>query len=329
MRDADLAVRPPAGTETVAGYGLAAEITSEHVAAMALDRHGQVLGQARRPLDHAATPTAAVLAEVAEAVAGLVGGVAAPIGSPAGLTVAAHDPLGGAGVDPVEDVRRRLAELLPADHTPLPVRAAAPAQLAAVAELRIPESNRTEMLVLHGGTTLGAGVVTGGRLATGQHGTAGRIGHLRVDPNGRSCRCGRVGCWETVVGVVALLEAATDPDDPVRDPALDRDSRLALLVQRARVGDSRTHAALQRVGGWLGRGATALVAALDPGVVVLGGYFAAVGEWLVPTVEAELAAAGQVTATYGPRVEVSSLDATAVLRGGALLALEHWNGVSR
>ena len=69
-----------------------------------------------------------------------------------------------------------------------------------------------------------------------------------VDAQGHRCGCGRIGCWETVVGLRALLDAAADPDDPVRDPALGLEERLVELNRRAELGDTRTLAALERVG---------------------------------------------------------------------------------
>ena len=62
--------------------------------------------------------------------------------------------------------------------------------------------------------------------------------------------CGRTGCWETVVGLTALLHKATDSDDPVRDPSLDVEQRLAGITRRAEAGDARTLSALKDVGTW-------------------------------------------------------------------------------
>jgi predicted NBD/HSP70 family sugar kinase len=59
---------------------------------------------------------------------------------------------------------------------------------------------------------------------------------MPVAPPGRTCGCGRTGCWETVVGLTALLHKATDRDDPVRDPSLDVEQRLAGITRRPKRG---------------------------------------------------------------------------------------------
>lgn len=61
--------------------------------------------------------------------------------------------------------------------------------------------------VLDATTGLGLGVVTGGRLLTGQSGMGGEIGHVTVDPKGMLCGCGNHGCLETLATDSALARA--------------------------------------------------------------------------------------------------------------------------
>ncbi len=53
-------------------------------------------------------------------------------------------------------------------------------------------------------TGVGLGVMSRGRLLTGQNGLAGEIGHITVDRHGRKCGCGNSGCLETVACDTAL-----------------------------------------------------------------------------------------------------------------------------
>lgn len=53
-------------------------------------------------------------------------------------------------------------------------------------------------------TGVGLGVMSSGRLLTGQSGLAGEIGHITVDVRGRRCGCGNRGCLETVACDTAL-----------------------------------------------------------------------------------------------------------------------------
>jgi predicted NBD/HSP70 family sugar kinase len=64
-----------------------------------------------------------------------------------------------------------------------------------------------DFAVLDATTGLGLGVITGGRLLSGNSGMAGEIGHVTIDPRGELCGCGNHGCLETVATDVALCRA--------------------------------------------------------------------------------------------------------------------------
>ena len=55
------------------------------------------------------------------------------------------------------------------------------------------------------GTGLGSGIYIDNKLVYGAHGIAGEYGHIRVIPNGRTCKCGRLGCLETYVSATGVV----------------------------------------------------------------------------------------------------------------------------
>jgi predicted NBD/HSP70 family sugar kinase len=193
------------------------------------------------------------------------------------------------------------------------------ANLGAMAEhAELPVS---DLVYLTGDFGIGGGVVSGGRLVRGSLGFAGEIGHMSMDPLGPMCSCGRRGCWETQVGLAALLHACADPDDPVRDPTLGLDERTAIIRSRAEQDDQRTLHALHQIGSALGIGVSIVVNLLNPAVVVLGGYFAALPEWLVEPVRAEVTSRVLAPGAGGVTVVGSRLGFTAATTGGALASL--------
>lgn len=313
--------------------GIGAEVNVDHVATMAVDLTGEVLAESRRGLDTRQLGPTEVLDELVALLRTTLLAVESLGAVPVAVTV---------GVAGLVDVHTDTVTLAPnlswrdvpvaawiterlsvGTDAPLPpVHVDNEANLAAIAELDPSDPDRADMLVLFGEVGVGGGIVADGRLLRGRHGWAGEFGHMIVDPQGRRCGCGRVGCWETVIGLRALLDAATDPDDPVRDPAITLEERLDQLADRARRGDTRTLAALHQVGSWLGTGTAALVNALDPGVVVLSGYFAALGKWLSPAVREQLNAAVLAPQAGDTRVVLSTLGPTAAVRGAAVVSLE-------
>jgi predicted NBD/HSP70 family sugar kinase len=308
--------------------GLGAEINVNHVSTLALDLGGRVVSEHKLGLDAHAAPAEDVIDRLAELVQQTLTDLARRDIAPAGLTVGVaglvdreravltHGPNLGWHDVPVGDLLR---DRLGTDY---PIAVDNEGNLAAIAEATPGDPGRQDILVIFGEVGVGGGIVADGRLLRGRQGYAGEFGHMIVEPQGRRCGCGRVGCWETVSGLRAVLDLAADPDDPVRDPALGIDDRLAELNRRAGLGDTRTLAALEQVGGWVGVGAAMLANALNPAAIVLSGYLAAVGEHMRPAIEAGLQAGVLAPDAGGTRVELSTLGFTAAVRGGAQLALE-------
>lgn len=193
------------------------------------------------------------------------------------------------------------------------------ANLGAMAEMA--NMDVADLVYLTGDFGIGGGVIAGGRLIRGFGGFAGEIGHMAMDPLGPYCSCGRRGCWETQVGLGALLHACADPDDPIRDPGLDLDQRMRMIRARAEQHDQRTLDALHQIGVALGLGVSYLVNLLNPAVVVLGGYFAALPEWLVEPIRNQVVAHVLAPGAGGARVVGSRLGFTAATTGGALASL--------
>ena len=70
------------------------------------------------------------------------------------------------------------------------------------------------------GTGIGGAVLEQGKVTRGR-GSAGQLGHLCIDPKGRACVCGRIGCLETVSSGTAfgihLAEAGLSLETRVED----------------------------------------------------------------------------------------------------------------
>lgn len=196
------------------------------------------------------------------------------------------------------------------------------ANLAALAEYRQGQHAGTANLVhLTGGAGLGAGVVADGRLLRGARGFAGELGHVPIDPAGPACPCGRHGCLEAVAGIPALVRRAlpeAEQDGPITDfaPEIER------IRIRARQEDPATLTALAEVGRHLGYGAALLANLVNPEVVLLGGHFATLAPWLLPTAEQELLAQTLAPEAGGVRLLASALGPGAAAIGAAARTLE-------
>ncbi|MFJ9340531.1 ROK family protein [Streptomyces sp. NPDC101733] len=197
------------------------------------------------------------------------------------------------------------------------------AKLAALAEHALVQGEDvSDMVCITGERGIGAGIISEGRLLRGATGFAGEVGHMPLDPQRRPCVCGRLGCWEVMVGLDAILRLAADEDDPVHDPTVALETRLGELRRRARDGDPRTREALARVAEDLGLGLGLLADVLNPHTVVLGGYFTHIGDLMLERVREVVRARVMAPAAGACEVRLSTLGFGAAARGGAHLALD-------
>lgn len=312
----------------IGGIGL--EINVDYLTALVLDLTNSVVFERRVALDAQALGAEAVLDAMAELTADVIGECARRGLVLAGATVA---------IPALVDVAAGVVAFAPNLHwrqTPVvkglidrlgplsfPIRVDNDANLAALGEYAMGSVAGTPDLVyLTGETGVGGGVMVGGRLLRGAEGFSGEFGHIPLGELGYPCGCGRVGCWETTVGLGGLMRLAATHDDPVRDPSLDLEQRLEMISRRARDGDRRTLDALEQIAACLGLGASILVNVFNPRALVLGGYFASLGPYLLDRVVTELRARVVAPDMGGCQVELSRLGFTAASRGGAHVALQ-------
>src|SRR3954469_2361418 len=126
-----------------------------------------------------------------------------------------------------------------AERYDVPVNVANDSQAAALAEYTYAGGDRVPNLIaIRVGRGVGAGLILRGALFQGDGSGAGEIGHVVVNENGALCRCGRIGCLETVAGMRAIeaqASAATgSPTDLVGTrKAIDAGEPWALAIADA------------------------------------------------------------------------------------------------
>ena len=294
---------------------LGVEANVDYVSAVALDLTGRTVFTEERPVDVPTPETlAALAAEMADRLATgrhrLLGVAAAVPGlvESAGARVAYAPNLGWRDLDLAAEIRAGLPDdvVVTVDND---ANCAALAETTHGAARGIPD-----VLYLTGTVGIGGGIVTAGRIVRGGFGYAGEVGHMQIGDLGRTCACGRNGCWETVIGLRAMVHAVgghvPDPADPIA---------VATDIAARAEHDAGVRAGLADVARWLATGVTVLANALNPTVVVLGGYFVPLGPWLLPQLRDALA-----TGVFGEpacRAELSELGLHAAAVGAAAQSL--------
>jgi len=183
----------------------------------------------------------------------------------------------------------------------------------------------SDFLLVTLGTGVGSGFVVGGRLVYGHDGFAGELGHVIVEPGGRSCGCGRRGCLETYASVTGLVRTVREGLRHGRRSSLSSLGPEALdgraVHDAAEAGDALAAEAFEATGARLGLALANAAAITSPAAIVLfGGLLAAGPRFLVPTKSAFEA---NLLNLYCDKIElrVSGLDGPdAAILGASALA---------
>jgi glucokinase len=253
------------------------------VQAAVLDDEGQVIGQGRTR-----TPTKGGPPDVVEAIGAAVKDAlksakadvgAVGIGTPGAVdpdtghvTGAANLPGFGEPV-PLRDLVR---DALGASS----VRIDNDVNVGTLAEHRLGAGRGLDdLLAVFAGSGVGGGVILGGELRRGDHGSAGEIGHVVVQMGGDLCSCGRRGCMEAYAGRVSIerkARAAMEVGRPSLLPGIMRERGRArmtsgVIAAALDAGDDLIHELVDAAVAALGAGIASAVNVLDVQAVILGG----------------------------------------------------------
>jgi predicted NBD/HSP70 family sugar kinase len=284
-----------------AGYALGIEIDARRTAVLLADLDGRVVGDHHADLAagcsalerlaavRAAVKTCLAAAGVTRtelrAVAAGTPGVIDPAGKVAFCTVVP----GWQGFDLARELGRSFT---------CPVLVENDANLAAVAERwRGVARDVDDIVYVLAGLHTGAGAIIGGRLHRGRWGAAGEVGTLP-----------ELGLRNTTADLAGQAAAG---------PGSTRSAATEVLAA-AEKGDAAARARVDQVAARMARGIAAMVLALDPEMVVVGGTLTQAGDLLVDALRRHV-----LPLCLSPtRVEASTLAGESVGLGAVRLALD-------
>ena len=197
----------------------------------------------------------------------------------------------------------------------VPISVANDADLGALGEFRRGGlGGVSDLVYISGEVGIGCGVIIDGEPLLGAAGYAGEAGHTLINPGGKKCRCGATGCWETEAGEKPLLRRVGARQSASGLAAVDA------VVELAHAGDGPTLDAIAETGMWLGLGMSNLINMFNPGVIVLGGLYHRLFDYIEEPV---LSGIDRALAASRAMVQIrrSAIGPNAPLVGAAELAL--------
>jgi predicted NBD/HSP70 family sugar kinase len=192
----------------------------------------------------------------------------------------------------------------------LPVSVGNDADLGILAEHRRGAARGYDDVVFIAGEVgVGGGLIVGGAPLVGAGGYAGELGHVLVHPQGRPCRCGARGCWETEIGGPAIARALGLGSVTTED-----------LVEAMRCAAAEGSTALDGVAHHVGLGLATIVNIINPRLVIIGGLLRELFPSNAAAVRASLDAAALTATAEQVSLVTPELGGDAVLVGASELA---------
>jgi predicted NBD/HSP70 family sugar kinase len=167
------------------------------------------------------------------------------------------------------------------------------------------DENLIVVNVIHG---IGAGILINGRLFQGDGGGAGEIGHVVVQDNGELCRCGKLGCLETVSSARAVVQQ-------MKMNSLDE------VVLSYLNGDKKAEAVIGKAGHYLGASLANLIGTLNIHQIVLTGDMTRFGEKWLNAVSTSMQTSAFSRMAEGTKLEIGKLDYRACILGASAFLL--------
>jgi predicted NBD/HSP70 family sugar kinase len=227
-----------------------------------------------------------------------------------------------------------LGDLLRARYR-LPVYVANDSQLAALAQYMFGgDQYESNLIVVKVATGIGSGIVLDGRLFQGDGFGAGEVGHITVVENGHRCRCGNLGCLETVASIPAVIKRADElarvtPGSLLNKPAdAGHGITFETVVSAFEAGDDAARQVVFETGRFLGVGAAILIGTLNVHRIVFLSPLARFGAPLADTIRQEMLKRSLPMLAQDTHVELVEPRPEMVIRGASTLLLAHELGLT-
>jgi glucokinase-like ROK family protein len=307
------------------------EISGRGQRVVVSDRDGRILGQAHAIDSSAPAPV------VIDTVEGLIdqacqnagiepsdvtaAGVAfgGPVDSDRGLTLLSHRAAGFENFPLVHLIEELFG---------IPTVIENDARAAALGESMYGSARGSRDLVyIHLGTGVGAGIIVDGQFVRGPSGTAGEIGHMVIAPDGPICSCGKPGHLEAYASGPSILSryrAALRSSTVAAEresPESERTLTVRSIFTESERSDGLAREVVAETVQVLGIAVANLITVLSPGVVVFGGYVSESGSVLINPVSARVRQYTYPAAARRVRITHSQLGADANVTGAVALAV--------
>ncbi len=160
----------------------------------------------------------------------------------------------------------------------IPVYLGNDVEIAAIGELKFGAAKGYDDVVcVFVGTGVGSSIVKNGEIIRGATGTAGEIGHIIVDLNGRPCACGAHGCLEAYASRSAIEKRIEGALKKGRHSVIldymesGKSITSSMIYESIERGDELVTQCVDEAAEYLSGGLASIINFVNPKLIILGG----------------------------------------------------------
>ena len=186
-----------------------------------------------------------------------------------------------------------------------------------------------KILCITVGTGIGGCIMFNGSVEHGILGSAGEVGHIIIEYDGRPCNCGNRGCFEQYASASALIGSFTKRVEKGEKSLIsktlssEKDINAQMIFNAAKNGDELANSALDEFIKYLGTGIISLVHVLNPELVIIGGGISDQGEYLSSKINDYVSKLIMPSFLSSLRITTASLGNNAGIVGGAKIVFDN------
>lgn len=162
------------------------------------------------------------------------------------------------------------------------------------------------------GTGVGGGLILSGLPYAGQHGTAMEVGHIIIEPNGRLCGCGNLGCMEQYASASGVAISYFN--------ATQNKLTAMQIAKLAHEGDAEAIAVFDLAANALAQALASIIKVIDVQTVVIGGGMASAWGLMRKAFRQRLDADLMAVLRGKIQIKISTAQDQAGMLGAAMLA---------
>lgn len=202
-------------------------------------------------------------------------------------------------------------------HVDYPLSISNEANAGAYAEFSyIHNMQPQNMLFVSIGYGIGVGIVINGELYRGELGFSGENGHMIIQMDGKTCKCGRNGCWEAYASEYAFLQEA--------EKALNVTNMSIEKILTLYAKDNALQKTFTNIGRYIAIGLMNLIYTFNPSKIIIGNRITLLQNYIKKDMLHTLNAHSNPYFINETEIEFSTLQDKAIVVGAAFIAINQF-----